>query len=228
MQPKLFESLLCNAKFTCMGLDPSERCACRLFHDVAELSGEDQLFTTLHDADLNSDHVATNWRDHKAGRRTDLVIQVHLAVLVPLWPKPCSELLQVNAPLTNLLLSHTAGNLAHQRGDLSLRIAHASFACVVANQVHHRLVWDGYLTLLEAVIFPLLRNDVTLGDLQLLRFGVARDLDDLHTITERVRNRVQLVCRCNEEHLREIKLHLQIVVLEGCVLLGIEHFKQGG
>ena len=26
--------------------------------------------------------------------------------------------------------------------------------------------------------------------------------------------------------MREIKLHLQIVVLEGCVLLGIEHFKQ--
>ena len=94
--------------------------------------------------------------------------------------------------------------------------------------MHHRLVWDGYLTLLEAVIFTLLRNDVTLGDLQLLRFGVARDLDDLHTITERVRNRVQLVCRCNEEHLREIKLHLQIVVLEGCVLLGIEHFEKCG
>ena len=40
------------------------------------------------------------------------------------------------------------------------------------------------------------------------------------------RNGVQHVGRGHEEHLRQVVVHVEIVILEGDVLLGVEHFEQ--
>ena len=76
------------------------------------------------------------------------------------------------------------------------------------------------------MILTLLRQDVALCDLHLLRLGVSRNLDDLHTVAQRRRNRVELIRGGNEEHLRKIELYFEVVVLEGCVLLRVEHFEK--
>ena len=92
--------------------------------------------------------------------------------------------------------------------------------------MHQRLVGNNRLCLGQAVILTLLREDVTLCDLHLLRLGVSRNLDDLHAVAQRRRNGVELIRGGNEEHLRKIELHLKVVVLEGCVLLRVEHLKE--
>ena len=80
----------------------------------------------------------------------------------------------------------------------------------------------------EAVGLELALHEIAPGDLELLLLGVAGQLDDLHAIAQRARNRVEHVGGGDEHHLRQIERHAEIVVAEGRVLLGIEHFEQRG
>ncbi len=59
-----------------------------------------------------------------------------------------------------------------------------------------------------------LGQEVPLGDLHLLKHGVAGDADDLHAVHQRRRN-VQRVGRGDEHHARQVIFHLEIVVHEG-------------
>ena len=69
------------------------------------------------------------------------------------------------------------------------------------------------------------RDQVLARDLDLLVLGVAGDPDDLHAVHQGRRN-VQRVRRGDEHHVGEIVIDLEIVVVEGVVLLGIEHLEQ--
>src|SRR4029079_19614842 len=55
---------------------------------------------------------------------------------------------------------------------------------------------------------------------------VARQLDDLETVAQRPRNRIELVRRRDEQHLRQVERHLEVVIGERVVLLGIEHLEE--
>ncbi len=66
---------------------------------------------------------------------------------------------------------------------------------------------------------------MALGDLHLLILGVAGDADDLHAVHQRLRH-AQAVGGGDEHHVRQIVVHLQIVVGEGRVLLRIQHLQQ--
>ena len=87
------------------------------------------------------------------------------------------------------------------------------------------LLGERELLALEPVGLQLLRDEVALGDAELLFLGVARELDHVHPVEERRRNRVELVRGADEEHLREVERKVEIVVAEGRVLLGIEHLE---
>ena len=108
MQARLLEALWRDAKFRSVRLDPGEGGSRRLLHDITELAGEDQLLTALHDANLDGDHVTADWRYNEACRRTDLVVVIHLAVLVALWPEPGREALHVDLGLAPLLFRNGA------------------------------------------------------------------------------------------------------------------------
>ena len=69
------------------------------------------------------------------------------------------------------------------------------------------------------------RDQVLARDLDLLVFGVAGDTDDLHAVHQGRRN-VERIRRGDEHHVGEIVVDLEIVVVEGVVLLGIEHLEQ--
>ena len=71
------------------------------------------------------------------------------------------------------------------------------------------------------------RDQVPAGDLHLLVLGVARDADDLHAVHQGRRN-VERVRRGDEHHVREVVVHLQIVIVEGVVLLRVQHLEQSG
>ncbi len=88
-----------------------------------------------------------------------------------------------------------------------------------------RLVVDRPFLRLEAVLGDRRRDQVLARDLDLLVLGVAGDADDLHAVHQRRRD-VQRVRRRDEHHVREVVLDLEIVVVEGRVLLGIEHLEQ--
>src|SRR3989304_4469272 len=56
------------------------------------------------------------------------------------------------------------------------------------------------------------------GDLQLLALRVAGQFDDRHAVTQGSRDRVLEIGGGNEEDLREVERHVQVVVAEGVVL----------
>jgi hypothetical protein len=68
---------------------------------------------------------------------------------------------------------------------------------------------------------------MSLGDFEFLAFGVARQPQNLETILQGRRNRVQHVRRRDKENLREIVLDVEVVILEHVILFRIEHFEQG-
>jgi hypothetical protein len=63
-------------------------------------------------------------------------------------------------------------------------------------------------------------------DLELLVGGVAGEADDLHAVAQRPGDGVEHVGGGDEHDAAEVERHRQIVVAEGVVLLGIEHFEQ--
>ena len=79
----------------------------------------------------------------------------------------------------------------------------------------------------QAVVLKLLGDEEPLADLDLLLLRVAGQLDDFHPVAQGRRNRIEQVARGDEEHLREVEGHLEVVVLEGVVLLRIEDLEQG-
>ena len=72
------------------------------------------------------------------------------------------------------------------------------------------------------------RHQELLCDMHLLVFGVTGEPDDLHPIAEWRNNRVDDVAGGDEQHLRQVVGHFQVVVGEVLVLLGIEHLEQRG
>ena len=65
-----------------------------------------------------------------------------------------------------------------------------------------------------------------LRDVELLFLHVAGKLDHLQPVLQRRRHRRQRVGGGDKQHLRQIVVHVQVMVEEGLVLLRVEHFQQ--
>src|SRR4051794_12390562 len=210
-------------------LDPGQRGLGRLLHDVAQLAGEHELAVTRRRAGLDEQHVAADGRPRQAGghaRRRGapacLVVEARAA-------QQLAHALGRDRRLGRLgavrRLGHLPGDLAAQRADLALELAHSGLARVVGDDAAQRLVADGDPRLLQAVALDLARDEVALGDLQLLVLGVASELDELHAVAQRAGHAVQVVGRADEHDLAQVERHVEVVVAEARVLLGIEHLE---
>ena len=79
---------------------------------------------------------------------------------------------------------------------------------------------------LQAGGFALALHQEALGNLQFFLLGVAGDAQDFHAILQRLRNGVQHVGGADEHHFRKVVLHVEIMIGEGVIQFGIEHFHQ--
>ena len=117
-------------------------------------------------------------------------------------------------------------NFAGEPSDSAFQPPQAGFPCVVANQRCQRIVGNHDLLGRQTGFLHLPRNQVLLRDLDLLLFGVAGEAQDLHTIEQRPRNRVESIRRSDEQSLRKIPRQVEIVIPERLVLLRIEDLEQ--
>ena len=85
-------------------------------------------------------------------------------------------------------LHHSDRRLTANRGDLTLEIADAGLARVVPDDVENRLVGELDVLRFEAVHLALFLEQILLGDLELLGFGVTGDTDDLQAVLQGPRN----------------------------------------
>ena len=170
--------------------------------------------------------LAADFGPCETGHLADAVALLGLAVAEAAHAQIRVEVLRGDghgflAGLEQQLLDRLASDL----GELALEIAHAGLAGVEADHVLDGGVRDHQFIGLQPVLLDLLRQQVAARDVALLILGVAGDADDLHAVQERRRN-VQAVRRAHEHHFGQIEIHLEVVVVEGAVLLRIEHLEQ--
>ena len=123
-------------------------------------------------------------------------------------------------------LRPTPSDLPAEGADLALQVPYAGLPGVAANQGADRRLGEGHLLACQAVVPYLLRDQMLDGDLQFLFLGVAGQLQHLHAVSERRRDGIHHVCGREEQHFRKIERHVQVVVAEGVVLLGIQDFEE--
>src|SRR5262249_41631877 len=103
------------------------------------------------------------------------------------------------------VLGDAARDLAADRADLALEARHAGLPRVLLDDPPQRLVADRDPRLAQAVALDLAWHQVALGDLELFLLGVARDLNDLHAVAQRTRNRVERVRGRDEHHIAQVE-----------------------
>jgi hypothetical protein len=64
------------------------------------------------------------------------------------------------------------------------------------------------------------------GDLHFFGGDVARQTDGFHAVQQWPRNGVELVGGAHEQHLGQVEAHVEVMIQELDVLLGVEHFQQ--
>ena len=121
-----------------------------------------------------------------------------------------------------------ASHLAAHAADFPLQFAHAGFVGVGPDDGAQRGFGEANFARLEAALFDLAWNEEAAGNLQFFLLHIAGKLDDLHAVGQRRGDGVQGVGRGDEEDLRQVVGDLQVMVREGRVLLGVQHFEQRG
>ncbi len=119
-----------------------------------------------------------------------------------------------------------ARGLARDGGDLALELPDPGLAGVLADDRAQRLLGDQELARGEAVLLDLARQQVAPRDLHLLGLGVPGEGDGLHAVHQRAGDGLAEVRGADEEHLRQVEGHPQVVVDEALVLRRIEHLEE--
>ena len=104
-----------------------------------------------------------------------------------------------------LALGDLARDLAADGADLALEVPHAGLARVLVGDRLEGGVSERDLAALEAVLLDLPRDEVALRDVDLLVERVAGELDHLHPVAERRRDRLERVRRGDEQDLGEVE-----------------------
>ncbi len=194
----------------------------RLLHDVAQLASRgDPPFAGQRDR-LDGQQLAADFGPGEPRGHADQILALGLAETEPPDASIFIDIPAGDADPLGLLHQDVFDGLAGQIGDLTLKVTNPGLAREIADQVAQCIVADRPLGLFEAVSLDLLWDQVALGDFDLLVLGVAGDANDLHAVHQRLRH-AQRVGRGDEHHVREVVIDLEIMVVEGRVLLRVEH-----
>ena len=207
-------------------LHQGERRLRAFLHHVAELAGEDEPVAAGNARRFDEQNIAAGRRPGEPGRNArhagahgDFVLETRRA-------EDRRQRRAVDAQALDAALRDAHRDMAADRADMALEIAHAGLARVVANDRADGVFGDLALLGLEAVGLELALDQIALRDFELLVLGVAGQLDHFHAVAHRSRNSVEHIGGADEHHLREIEGDGEIVVAKRRVLLGIEHFEQ--
>src|SRR5439155_25856197 len=116
-------------------------------------------------------------------------------------PGPHTALVDTQRLGADPTLCDPAGRLAQEVGESTLEIADPGLTRVLADDQAQRAVGDADLLGAESVSLELLRYEVALGDSELLVLRVTGELDHVHAVEQRRRDRFEGVRRSDEQHL---------------------------
>ena len=126
------------------------------------------------------------------------------------------------------LVQHPHSRLTAKLGGGSFQRTYACLAGVILDHGFQHLITRFQGVRLHAVLFDLFGQQVPFQDLELFLFRIAGNLNQFHPVQQRSGNGFHIIGRGDEHHLAQVKGQLHIVIAEGVVLLGIQHFQHGG
>ena len=198
----------------------------RLAHHLAQLPRHLQLALAGRQRGLDEDDLAAGRRPHQPGRDAGPVDALSDVVVEAALAQRGAHLLHV-VDLLHLLARRDVRHVApDHRSDLSLQVAHARLARVLADDQPHRRLGHQDLVRSQPVRVHLLRHEEALGDLHLLLLGVTGEVQHLHAVAQGGRDGLERVGGGDEHHLRKVERHIEIVVAEVLVLLRVEDLQQ--
>src|SRR5580693_5046709 len=199
----------------------------RFLHHVAELAGGGDPPLSRNRHRFDRQQFSADLGPGEPGRAPDQILALRLAKPELTHPGVLLQVAARHPDTLRLLHQDVFDRLAGQIGDLALEITNTGLARVIADQIANRVVADAPFVLADAVRGHLLRDQVTLCNLDLLVLGVARDADDLHAVEQGLRN-AQRVRGRHEHYVGQVVVDLEVMVVERGVLLGVEHFEERG
>ena len=187
-----------------MGADVGMGGLDRFFHDVTQLTGQGQARLSLHQGGFDMQDLATHRCPGQTIDHTDLVVVQIL--LAQVFRRPQESMQPLGSHLDAFLRTfrHLAGHLATDRTDIAFQVAQAGFTGVLGNNLADDVIVKTDMLVLQPVFLDLARHQIALGDLQLLLLGVAGQADNLHTVAQGRRHRVDLVGRGDEHDVGEV------------------------
>ncbi|KAJ6262412.1 LOW QUALITY PROTEIN: hypothetical protein Dda_3220 [Drechslerella dactyloides] len=109
-----------------------------------------------------------------------------------------------------------------------LAVADTALATVALDQLLHRVLRQVDIHLIQPAERLGLRRQIPLRNRHLLVGNIPAQLDHLHAVQQRPRDRIRHVGRAHEQHLAQIHGHVHIVVQKRVVLLRIQQLEQRG
>src|SRR5579863_9413308 len=199
----------------------------RFLHDVAELAGDGELAFAVEDLHFSRQDGAADLGPCQAGDKAYFALLVGFGIAEPgnaeeLGDVVGGELFAMLGALLNDLARHLAAHVA----DLAFQVADAGFARVVADDLENGIILEDDVLIAQAGLLALLLDEILARDLQLFKFGVALQAKDFHAVLQRRGNGVSHVGGGDEQDLGEVVINVEVVVLEGGVLFGVEDFEQ--
>ena len=149
-----------------------------------------------------------------------------MLVLETLWTQHRLKLLAPDRHPLHLAGYQLFSGFSVQRSDYPLQITDARLPGIAADQLMEGVVGDFYRFTGQAVLFHLLGNQMPFGDLEFFLVSIAGQLNDVHTVQQRPRDHTGVVGRGDKQYVAQVKGKIDIMILEGIVLLRIQHLQQ--
>ena len=222
-----FEQLGVDAQLLVVGHRPLVGDRRRLLHHIAQVAREAHLALAGRQHRLDVEDVAADLGPRKA--RHDARHAAHFVLLLEELghAEDFLDVLHRNLGRESLVESDLFGAGAGDLRQILVQRTHAGFARIAGDDVLDDLRGHRHLLLLDAVGLALLGQQVVQRDAHLLLQEVTGNVDHLHAVAQRRGDIGHVVGRGDEQHLRQVVLHVEVVVVERGVLLRIEHLQQG-
>ena len=228
MQVALLEALGVDAVLCGMDAGIGDGQLGALLHHVAQRTGDGDLAAAVvDDLHLDGQGLAADAGPCQTVGDADGVGAVEELGLDHAGSQQLFEAGAGDGDILRLAGSDLPGALAQDAGDGALQIADAGLAGVAVDDAVEGALGEGDLAG-QAAGVQLLGDQMLPGDVVLFHPGVAGQLDDVHAVAQRAGDGAEVVGRGDEEHMAQIKRHIDEMVVEGAVLLGVEGFQQSG
>src|ERR1019366_6362260 len=199
----------------------------RLLHHVTQLTGERELAFAVYRGDFRGENRAADLCPRQARDQADFTALVSLAVAELHNAQMLGDISRGEFHRVLVaLLDHLARDFAADVADLALEIADAGFARVIANDGGKRFVGEDDVLFGQSGLQALFADQILLGNLDFFRLGVAMQPQHFHAVLQCRRNGVQHVGSGDEENLRQVVLHIEVMIDEHEILFRIENFEQ--